>query len=84
MDRSSNQASFTAYSPSAQVLFGYEWERRDFPWLGIWRRIGRDKINLGTERLLLVAWNSVYRLFLKVGKRWCNEKRCSVLQHFDG
>jgi hypothetical protein len=36
MDRSSNQASFTAYSPSAQVLFGYEWERRDFPWLGIW------------------------------------------------
>jgi hypothetical protein len=36
MDRSSDRASFTAYSPSAQVLFGYEWERRDFPWLGIW------------------------------------------------
>jgi hypothetical protein len=36
MDKSSNQASFTAYSPSAKVLFGYEWERRDFPWLGIW------------------------------------------------
>jgi hypothetical protein len=36
MDRSSNVASFTAYSPSAHVLFGYEWDRRDFPWLGIW------------------------------------------------
>jgi hypothetical protein len=36
MDRSSDQASFTVYSPSAQVFFGYEWERRDFPWLGIW------------------------------------------------
>ena len=36
MDRSSNQGSFAAYSPSAQVFFGYEWERMDFPWLGIW------------------------------------------------
>jgi len=36
MDRSSNQASFAAYSPSAQVFFGYEWEWMDFPWLGIW------------------------------------------------
>jgi len=36
MDRSSDRASFTAFSPSAQMLFGYEWERRDFPWLGIW------------------------------------------------
>jgi len=36
MDRSSNKASFTAYSPVAHVFFGYEWDRRDFPWLGIW------------------------------------------------
>ena len=36
MDRSSNRASFTVYSPSAHMLFGYEWERSDFPWLGIW------------------------------------------------
>jgi hypothetical protein len=36
LDRSSNQASFTAYSPVAHVFFGYEWDRRDFPWLGIW------------------------------------------------
>jgi hypothetical protein len=36
MDRSSNLASFTAYSPVAQMFFGYEWDRRDFPWLGIW------------------------------------------------
>jgi hypothetical protein len=36
MDRSSSEASFTVYSPSAHVFFGYEWQRRDFPWLGIW------------------------------------------------
>jgi hypothetical protein len=36
MDRSSNMASFTAYSPATKLLFGYEWDRRDFPWLGIW------------------------------------------------
>ena len=36
MDRSSNVVSFTAYSPAAHVFFGYEWDRRDFPWLGIW------------------------------------------------
>jgi hypothetical protein len=36
MDRGSNKASFTAYSPVAHVFFGYEWDRRDFPWLGIW------------------------------------------------
>jgi hypothetical protein len=36
MDRSSNKASFTAYSPVAHVFFGYEWDRRDFPWLGMW------------------------------------------------
>jgi hypothetical protein len=36
MDSSSNQASFTVYSPSTRIFFGYEWERRDFPWLGIW------------------------------------------------
>jgi hypothetical protein len=36
LDRSSNKASFTAYSPAAHVFFGYEWDRRDFPWLGMW------------------------------------------------
>jgi hypothetical protein len=36
MDRSSSQALVAAYSPSAHVFFGYEWERIDFPWLGIW------------------------------------------------
>ncbi len=36
MDRRSPEAYFVAYSPCAQVLFGYEWHRRDFPWLGIW------------------------------------------------
>jgi hypothetical protein len=36
LNRSSNQASFTAYSPVAHVFFGYQWDRRDFPWLGIW------------------------------------------------
>lgn len=27
---------FVAYSPAAQLAFGYVWHRADFPWLGIW------------------------------------------------
>jgi hypothetical protein len=36
MSRNSNMASFTVYSPATKVCFGYEWDPRDFPWLGIW------------------------------------------------
>lgn len=36
MDPGKDTASFTAWSPSSKLLFGYEWDRADFPWLGIW------------------------------------------------
>lgn len=36
MDTQLDQAYFLAYSPAAEVLFGYVWHRADFPWLGIW------------------------------------------------
>jgi hypothetical protein len=36
MDRTHRHAFFVAYSPSAQLAFGYVWRRDDFPWLGIW------------------------------------------------
>jgi len=36
MSRNSNMASFTVYSPATHVCFGYKWDRRDFPWLGMW------------------------------------------------
>ena len=36
MDRSREDAFFTAFSPRLGLLFGYVWKRRDFPWLGIW------------------------------------------------
>ena len=36
MDRSIPTASFTTYSSGTQLLFGYEWHRSDFPWLGVW------------------------------------------------
>jgi len=29
-------AYFVAYSPRYQLVFGYIWKRRDFPWMGIW------------------------------------------------
>ncbi len=36
-DRSSqDRAFFFAFSPRSSVLFGYVWNRADFPWLGIW------------------------------------------------
>jgi hypothetical protein len=28
--------SFEAYSPKSRLLFGYRWQREDFPWLGRW------------------------------------------------
>jgi hypothetical protein len=36
MDRGRTQASFVAFSPLHGLLFGYRWQRSDFPWLGIW------------------------------------------------
>jgi hypothetical protein len=36
MDPRRDQVFFAAFSPSCRVLFGYVWNRADFPWLGIW------------------------------------------------
>jgi hypothetical protein len=36
LDESRDHAYFVAWSPSMKVLFGYRWNRPDFPWLGIW------------------------------------------------
>lgn len=31
-----DRAWFSAWSPSWRLLFGYEWRRADFPWVGLW------------------------------------------------
>jgi hypothetical protein len=36
MDPGLEEASFTAWSPTLKLTFGYAWRRSDFPWLGIW------------------------------------------------
>jgi hypothetical protein len=36
MTVASSRASWVAYSPQLRLAFGYEWQRQDFPWLGIW------------------------------------------------
>ncbi len=36
MDPAEEEAFFAAYDPASETLFGYEWKRADFPWLGIW------------------------------------------------
>jgi hypothetical protein len=36
MDPGRERAFFAAFSPSQHALFGYAWNRRDFPWLAIW------------------------------------------------
>ena len=36
MNGAENRAWFWAWSPESRVLFGYVWERSDFPWMGIW------------------------------------------------
>ena len=36
MDPAEDRAFFAAYHPGLETLFGYVWEREDFPWLGIW------------------------------------------------
>jgi hypothetical protein len=35
-DPARTDAFFVAYSPDSRLAFGYVWQRRDFPWLGIW------------------------------------------------
>jgi hypothetical protein len=36
MDASRPEAFFVAFDPEAQLAFGYQWRRADFPWMGIW------------------------------------------------
>lgn len=36
LDRRALTVSFTAYSRAHELVFGYEWKLRDFPWIGIW------------------------------------------------
>ncbi len=36
MDRQRETAFFLAFSPAARLVFGYVWNRGDFPWMGIW------------------------------------------------
>lgn len=36
MDPAQGRAYFLAHSSSSNLLIGYEWERTDFPWLGVW------------------------------------------------
>jgi hypothetical protein len=36
MDPRRDDASVIAFSPSAHLVFGYAWQRADFPWLGLW------------------------------------------------
>jgi hypothetical protein len=36
MDVSRETSFFMAFSPRAQLAFGYVWKRADFPWTGIW------------------------------------------------
>lgn len=40
MDPSRPDAFFVAFSPSAQLAFGYVWPQREFPWMGIWEENG--------------------------------------------
>jgi hypothetical protein len=36
LDPRAEDGFFVAFSPTAQLAFGYVWRRADFPWLGIW------------------------------------------------
>jgi len=36
MDARRDTAYFLAWSPTSLLVFGYVWQRADFPWLGIW------------------------------------------------
>ncbi len=36
MDPACDHAYFMAWSPASKVVFGYVWNRADFPWLGRW------------------------------------------------
>ncbi len=36
LDRSASTVFFAAYSPRYSLVFGYQWNPEDFPWIGIW------------------------------------------------
>jgi hypothetical protein len=36
IDRKLDKAWFTAYNPRSNVIVAYVWNRKDFPWVGVW------------------------------------------------
>src|SRR6185437_4885097 len=36
LDPACEHAFFVAFSPRAELAFGYVWRQSDFPWMGIW------------------------------------------------
>jgi hypothetical protein len=52
LDPHRDRAFFFAYSPKTKVLFGYVWNRSDFPWLGIWEENYERKLPPWSGRTL--------------------------------
>ena len=63
MDPAQTHAYFVAHSPRHQLAFGYVWNRRDFPWLGIWEENASRAARRGTAPGSRAAWSSVCRRF---------------------
>jgi hypothetical protein len=95
MDPERAQASFLAWSPRTKVLFGYVWQRKDFPWLGRWEENhlrtappwnGRGLtcgMEFGVSPLLESRRRMVERgsLFGVPAYRWLPAKSCLTLEY---
>jgi hypothetical protein len=44
MDQNRRSAYFVAFAPAFQLAFGYVWNPKDFPWMGIWEE-NRSRLN---------------------------------------
>jgi hypothetical protein len=44
VDKGSDTGWLTAYSPRHQLLFGYVWKRKDYPWIHLWQHWENNRI----------------------------------------
>ncbi|MGI8741104.1 MAG: hypothetical protein ACR2NN_00760 [Bryobacteraceae bacterium] len=69
MDPQRDRAYFFAFSPPSKMLFGYIWNRSDFPWLGIWEEKRGREHPPWNRRTVTRGMEFGYRRFRKAGGR---------------
>jgi hypothetical protein len=64
----------TAYSPKHNLLFGYVWKRKDYPWIHLWQHFENDKIKYRGIEFGTAGIHQLYKEILNTATELFGEK----------